>query len=201
VTSIVPEAYCDALFLLEDAPTSVLPISVSEMHLFSYLGCVLALFRGTPVGDWGYTYAVTLEGFPFSGDFEEARRQVVSGDLATIDDAGLLRPRQPQLSAEVATVSGLGSWTERRAWLRTATECALALPVGSIRHAVAGTPGFPDGLRQRRRLLEGDDVSLLYAEFELVSSILGLDAEDVLSPAVLWLSARIIREQGPAVGD
>ena len=61
---------------------------------------MLALFRGAPVAQWGYTYAVTSDGFPFSGDFENARKRVVM--------AGLL------VSEELKLVESFGAWTEER---------------------------------------------------------------------------------------
>jgi hypothetical protein len=200
---IEPSAYCDVLVIANDSPQSIIPISVIEMHLFSYLGCVLALFQGLPIAAWGYQYAVTSEGFPFSAEFEEARKSIVLAGLAEFDEQGLLQPRQPDLSHELETILSLGHWaSERRPWLRTATECALALPMGSIRYAINQTPGLamPIKLGQARKLLDTDDVSLLYDEYKIVSTVLGADAEDTLSPAVLWLSARILRKEDVGVG-
>jgi hypothetical protein len=202
-TDIAPGAYCDALVIANDAPKSIFPISVIEMHLFSYLGCVLALFRGKPISVWGYQYAVTSEGFPFSAQFEEARKSLVLAGLIESDEDGFLKPRQPDLCRELNTILGLGYWAaERRPWLRTATECALALPMGSIRFAINQTPGLamPIKLGQASKLLDTDDVSLLYDEYKIVSSVLGPDAEDTLSPAVLWLSARLLRKEDVEVG-
>jgi hypothetical protein len=201
VNEIAPEAYCDALFVAGDAPKSLLPMSIVEMHLFSYLGCILALFRGKAIGDWGYSYAVTTEGFPFSAEFEDGRTTLVLSGLLDSDDNGLLHPRRAELMAELETVVSLGPWADRRPLLRAAMECALALPLGSIRYAIGQTPGIASAvrLRQRRRLLDPDDVSLLYDEYKVVSLVLGPDVQDVLSPAVIWLSARILRNEDAEV--
>lgn len=201
MTDLVPEAYVDGLIIMSDAPSSVLPMSVNEVHLYSYLGCVLALFKGKPVADWGYPYAITSEGFPWSAEFDQAREALCANGLIDVDDRGMLSARRPELTAELATVMSLGSWSERRPWLRAAVECALALPVGSIRHAVSRSPGVatPFLLGQRGRLLEPADATLLYEEYAVVSEVLGAGAQDVLSPAVIWLSARILRKEEAAV--
>jgi hypothetical protein len=200
VSDIIPEAYCDALFVAGDAPKSLLPLSIVEMHLFSYLGCILALFRGGPIGDWQYGYAVTNEGFPFSAEFEEARKFLVAGSLLGSDDNGYLAP-QEGMTKEIGIISEIGSWAVRRAAIRSAMECALALPLGSIRYAIGKTPGMATAteLGQRRKLLDEDDVSLLYEEYKVVNSVLHAGVEDVLSPAVIWLSARILREEEASV--
>lgn len=197
---INPEAYFDALAIMGDAPRSLIPMSIVEMHLFSYLSCILALFRGLPIGDWGYSYAVTAEGFPFSAEFEDARQATVVRGLTTSMDSGLLQPLQPETSDELDIVLRIGSWGQRRVWIGAALQCALALPMGSIRHAIAQTPGMAASLRlrQKRHLLDVDDVSLIYEEYKIVDAALG-GAEDLLSPAVIWLSARILRRDGDEI--
>lgn len=201
MTDLVPEAYLDALVIMHDAPESVLPMSVNEMHLYSYLGCVLALFKGKPVADWGYAYAITSEGFPWSAELDQAREAQCASGLIEVNDRGMMRARPLELAAELDTVLSLGSWSERRPWLRAAVECALALPIGSIRHAVSRSPGVatPFLLGQRGRLLEPADTKLLYEEYAVVSEVLGGGAQDILSPAVIWLSARILRKEEVAV--
>jgi hypothetical protein len=202
VNEIVPEAYCDALFVLGDAPKSLLPMSIVEMHLFSYLGCILALFRGEALGTWGYQYSVTTDGFPFSAQFEDARKMLVQAGLIIAEDDGHLRPRLPELSAEAETIMEIGSWSARRAVIRSAMDCALALPLGAVRFAIGQTPGMSSAaiLRQRRRLLDPDDVTLLYDEYKVVHSVLGETSDDVLSPAVIWLSARVLRQEDIQLG-
>jgi hypothetical protein len=198
---IVPEAYFDAVAIMADAPASILPMSVIEAHLYAYLGCILGLFRGQAIGEWGYSFAVTSEGFPFSVQFETARSMVVSRGLVDEDGAGLMGARRHELAAEIDSLLNLGSWADRRQWLHAATQCALALPVGSIRHAIGQTPGLAASVRlgQRRHLLQADDIGLLYEEYGIVSSVLGADVKDLLSPAVIWLSARILRTEDATV--
>lgn len=192
---IVPEAYFDAVAIMVDAPASVVPMTVIEAHLYAYLGCILGLFKGQAVGDWGYPFAVTSEGFPFSVQFEAARAIVVARGLIDEDGQGMMTARCGELAAEIDSLLTMGPWTDRRLWLRAATQCALALPVGSIRHAIGQTPGLSASVRlgQRRHLLQADDIDLLYEEYGIVSSVLGDDVKDLLSPAVIWLSARILR--------
>lgn len=182
---------------MNDAPASVVPLSVNEMHLYSYLGCVFALFKGRPVSEWGYPFAITSDGFPFSVELDQARETLCAAGMIELDNDGRMRARPGELDAELNTVIGLGPWQSRRPWLRAATECALALPIGSIRQAVSRSPGVASSflLGQRARLLEPSDATLLYQEYEIVNSVLGANTPDMLSPAVIWLSARILRKE------
>lgn len=192
-----PEAYGDAIVIIADAPSSILPMSVIEMHLYAYLGCIFALFTGRPIGEWGYKFAVTSDGFPFSAQLEDGRRAAGSMGLLETDDKGLMSANPAAMATELELLMSLTTWTERRPCLRTAMECALALPVGSIRYAINQTPGVAPSLKlgQRRQLLDEDDIALLYEEYQIVDSVLGVGANDLLSPAVIWLSARILRTE------
>ena len=185
------------MFLIGDAPSSLVPMSVSELHLFAYLGCLLALFKGSPVSEWGYRFSVTREGFPFSAEFEVARKLLIRSSIVEIDDQGLMRPDPSRFDAEFGIHLVLRQSARRRYWLKIATQCALALPVGSIGHAIGRSPGFSQFGRhpQSHSLLEEGDVGLLYDEYKAVQSILGDDAKDLLSPAIIWLSARVLRDQ------
>ena len=78
---------------------------------------------------------------------------------------------------------------ERASWGRTAVECALALPVGTIRFAILARPGVGEAaeLGQRRELMSDDDVAHIHREREEVWALVG-DAKDLLAPAVAWLT-------------
>lgn len=186
---------------MADAPASITPMTVIEAHLFAYLGCILGLFRGQAIRDWGYAFAVTSEGFPFSVQFEAARSIAVAQGLVDEDKSGMMVGRRSRLSDEMDVLLTFGPWSDRRLWLRAATECALALPLGSVRHAISQTPGMGASVRlgQRRLLLQQDDIELIYDEYQVVRSVLGEDAHDLLSPAVIWLSARILRIEDKSV--
>lgn len=186
------------LFLLSMMLQVLFFLSLLLKCIFSHIwGASWLFFRGAHWGGWGYRYAITTEGFPFSAELESARNKATSAGLFSVDDNGMLG-RTSRLAEESDALASIGeSWRQRREWLRAATACALALPVGSIRYAINQSPGLVSSLRlgQKRALLQGDDVSQLYEEYGVIRSVLGEQARDVLSPAVIWLSAKVIRDQ------
>jgi hypothetical protein len=96
-SDIVPEDYFDCLAIAVGTPRSVAPLSVQELHLFSYLACLLALFEGRPVADWGYRFALTSKGYPFSAEFEAARQALVDARLRyCARGSSCLRRRGPE---------------------------------------------------------------------------------------------------------
>ena len=195
---VTPEAYYDILVIMTDAPTSVLPLSYVEIHLFSYLGCILALSQGKPLEEWGYKYSVTKGGIPYSVEIENCIKYIESAGCIYQNSNGLYDRNHENINNEINIVSDIKSWGNRREYLKAAVECALALPIGSIRGAISASPGMDLNVRlqQNGELLERDDIEELYSEYEVITSVLGKDFKDLLSPAVMWLSARIIQNGG-----
>ncbi len=193
--SLQSAALTDVVFLVGLAPSSLAPISVAEMHLYAYLANLVALNRGVPVSEWGYAFSVTTEGFPFSHDLEEARENLVRRSIIREED-GVLCPEEELFEAEIAVLDGLAQSSRRRIWLSDAFACALNLPRGAVRDAINHSPGVAISLRHRRAsaLLKEADVAEIYSEFALIKEVLGPEAEDLLQPVVVWLSARVIAE-------
>lgn len=196
-TSFSPEAYYDAMSVPLRAPRSVQPLTISELHLFSYLGCLLGMLRGQPATDWGYQFSLTQEGYPFSAELSFSHEAVIRQGFHSVDEAGRITVDQSRTAAELAVLEDIRDWGGRSSLLRTATDCSLALPIGAIKHAFSQLPAvrIAGSLGQQKILLEHDEVSLLHEEFKLIDELLGNEAKDLLAPAVVWLSARVLRHE------
>lgn len=188
-----PEAYFDCLAVLSNAPASVTPLSSRELHLFAYLACLLALFEGEPIADWGYEFALTSLGYPHSADFEAARGALVdAGMLAATEGDGFVA--SPRAMTELEALSSLSNLESRLRWLRAATDCALALPVGSIRYAVTARTDLvaATGSGHPRDLVTDLYVAQIHDERALIEAALGGESPDLLAPAVAWLSLYVL---------
>ena len=186
-------ALTDVVFLIGAAPSSLAPVSIAEMHLYAYLANLVALAGGVPVADWGYRFSVTAEGFPFAYDLENARENLVLRSIVRENGNGLW-PGDDLFEAEMGLLDQLVQSARRKAWLSNAFACALQLPRGAIRDAINHSPGVATSLRDQRAsaLLREAEVEEIYSEFELIRDVLGPEAEDLLEPVVVWLSARIL---------
>ena len=193
---LMSNAHTDVVMLVGDAPRSISPMSVPELHLYAYLGCLLALLDGVPVADWGYRFTVTREGMPFSADLETARDRAIRRGVIVLKEWRLIEQGGERFEEEFKLYCELAQSARRRPWLRAAVQCGLALPVGAIRDAVNRSPGVMEGLRDGRArvLFDYDDVESLYVEFETVRKVLGESGGQLLQPAILWLSARVLRD-------
>ena len=73
-----PYAAFDSLYISAALGTNIRRPVVAEIHAFAYLACLLSLYRGQPVSDWGYGFAGTRDGSPFSPEIEGAVRAMAS---------------------------------------------------------------------------------------------------------------------------
>lgn len=187
-------AVTDVVFLVGLAPASLTPVSIAELHLYAYLANLVALNRGVPVSDWGYRFAVTTDGFPFAHALAEATVNLAGRSILLVDDGHI--GRDDLFDSEYGTLNGLVQSARRKLWLEDAFACALHLPRGAVREAINQSPGLATRLRDRRAsvLLKEEEIEEIYAEFELVKEVLGAEAEDLLQPVVVWLSARVVSQ-------
>jgi len=60
-----PDATFDCLYVANHLQVKQLSISPQEIHLFTYLACLLWLYKERVVSDWGYDFVGTELGAPF----------------------------------------------------------------------------------------------------------------------------------------
>lgn len=163
-------------------------VTLAETHLVAYLACLLSLYRGHAADDWGYDFVRSQWGAPFAVAVAEA--------VAPLQARGYLLGTGTTLTATEpgATFSEfLGSRVEhewRLPYLSGASGSVLALPVGVVRAALREEPS----LRQAnlhpgpRPLLAESGVDALHEQFQALSEAIGMPVDDVLVPAVVWLT-------------
>ncbi|MFJ1553578.1 hypothetical protein [Streptomyces mirabilis] len=170
-------------------------VTASEVQLFCYLSCLLGLYDGRPVSDWGYEFAATPSISPFSTACSDSleilqfRRFVVEKDGAfTISPAG---------ATELERWGRLSLLSGRTRYLRGATGAATAIPVAALGNGVSLDPQIvrASRLHDSRPLLEEVGLSGVYEQFQALESALGGKVRDFMVPAVVWLSYLLQQEE------
>lgn len=158
-----------------------------EIHLFSYLACLLSLFRGQPVADWGYSFAGLDSGSPFSAELQAARPGLELAGLI-VGKAGSITIT-PQGERELEFLSALHHFGSRKSYLTAALESLLSFPVGMVRNALSMEPGLRPAIKVggTRPLLEETALGQLHEHFEALYSVLG-ESHDLFVPSTVWLT-------------
>jgi hypothetical protein len=189
-----PEATYDNLFIVGRLEEPLHGVTAGEVYLFGYLARLLALFRGAPAAEWGYRFARTNWGAPFSREIADA--------LKELELSGQLRVRvvaQDAITLVVCTEDGkvLANMLDelelcrfRRPYLEAACSSASAFSVAAIRQAIRFEPTLKsaNGHAGPQELLSGPSLELLYEQFGALREVLGDAPADLLVPSSMWLA-------------
>lgn len=164
-------------------------VADAELHLFTYLACLLTLYRGQPVTDWGYQHTSTKNGAPFGYEIAAAIPQLVLSGFFSRTATGNLRITD-EGKKEYDTLLSLSQNQKREVFLEGACSSALALPVGVVREALLHEPELEraTALSSARTLLDGPGISLLYEQFAALSEVVGMQVKGLMTPSVVWLT-------------
>jgi hypothetical protein len=183
-----PDAFFDTLAVIGELDVPLNGVSRLEVQRAAYLACLLALYDGHPLSDWGHRFARTEFGTPFSAGVNDA--------LDTLADAGHLIEHKGRFSLSASgqvlleTLSGMASMIERRRFLTAACGSALIVPPATFSQSLDNEPTLRRALQRERGggLLDGPALTLLYEQFEALARVVERRTDDLLTPSVVWLS-------------
>ncbi len=185
---INPYSFFDALFVVDRVGKVLGNATLLEVHLFAYLACLLALYRGQPVAEWGYSFVGTKMGAPYSREIETAvASSVRKGFFRDLNSGFVLTERG---AAEIQLLGDLNQNNLKQVYLEASCSMLLAFPVGIIREALFNEPGLKAtvSLSASRALLTGASLELLYEHFSKLSQAVGVEIEDLMIPASVWVT-------------
>jgi len=185
-----PEATFDTIFLACRLQRRTSSFSASELHMFAYLGCLLWIYSGSSVSDWGYGFVGTELGAPFSQKINEAYEQLLKRGIILS-----IKENQLQIVTEAEdrlndTIPFLGN-KERAKCLDAAFASTIALSTGIVSTALSNDPELSRAreLPAKRSLLEEAGCRRIYLQFEALRNCLKLPSNDLRLPSVVWLTA------------
>jgi hypothetical protein len=182
-----PYAAFDSLYIASELTGKLQGASVADLHVFAYLGCLLSLYRRRPVADWGYGFAGTRDGSPFSPELESAVRALSAIGYLHLSEGGVKVTATGR--EELVALQQLSQNRDRIVYLEPACSSGLAMPVGVIHHALAQEPTLrpATSLAATRPLLDGPYLPRLYEQFAVLGRTVGVEHQDLLIPATVWL--------------
>lgn len=183
-----PEAFFDTLTIVGELEDPFGGVTRLEVQRGSYLACLLALYEGRPLADWGHRFARTDFGTPFSAGVNDA--------LETLANAGHLdedggRYRLGGTGRHLRkTLFEMSYLTSRRRYLDAACGSALLVPPATLSEGLDNEPTVRRTLQREKGggLLEGPALALLYEQFTTLTKVFECNSDDLLAPSVVWLS-------------
>lgn len=164
--------------------------SQGEVHLFGYLACLMFLYKNQGIGatEWGYAFAATPLGAPFSEELHTEINRLVRTGYLTLhrNELGLT----PAGISEQENLERLSLNASRLEFLEAATSSVLVLPPAVIRSALATDHDavMAESLGKSRDLISPTAIPRLYQDFSALNDALGSSSMDLLSASVLWLT-------------
>lgn len=183
-----PEALFDVLTILGELSDSLGGMSRLETQRSSYLACLLALYDRVPIADWGYRFARTGFGTPYSADVNEGIDNLLAGGFARDDRSRLTLTGSGENLRD--TLATLRSNMARAKYVMAACGSTLMVPAAIFSEGLESEPTVQRAFQRDRggALLEGPALSLLYEQFEALALVAGPSEGELLSPSVIWLS-------------
>lgn len=185
---ISPEAFYDAVNIIRRVAPELGGVSRFEVQRIAYLACLLGLYDGQPLTDWGYLFIRSDFGAPFSADLNDAMDWLAERSLMRVGDNGRFSERASSVDRLATLLSS--RLAPRMRLLVPACDSALFLPASTLAAGIDGEPTSRSAALQDggRPLLNNSAQTLLYDQIQALREIVGNVADDLLSPSMLWMT-------------
>lgn len=183
-----PEAFFDAAVIIRQLQNALQGVSGLEIQRAAYLACLLALYEGQPVADWGHRFARTEFGTPYSAGINDAVSTLLSSQrLIEKERRFYLTNSGADL---IALLEAMRNFRERQKYLSAACASVLAVPPATFTDSLDNEPTVRRAFQREKGggLLEGPALKLLYEQFEALTLALNRETADLLTPSVVWLT-------------
>ena len=186
---MVPEAHFDCMLIVSELDAPLSGVTRLELQRIAFLACLLSIYLARPVSEWGYKFANTGDGLPFSDHLSSAVESMLAKGALVVDKVGRLRMTSSGRSI-LAVLEMLQSLAPRIPCLTSAAASLLAVPSAVM---IDGVEQEPTTVASQLRdgptmLLDEPHLQTLYAHFGALAKLYPPGQTDLLSPSVLWLS-------------
>lgn len=183
-TQVKPEAFYDSLSLANKLDNFLDGFKVEEIHLFSYFSSILFLYRKNPITEWNYRFIISETGYPFSEDINEAINRHIQNGL--FDEKETYCTITSRGTDEFNKFKALSGFKKREECLNAACTTSILMPYSQTLRALLNDPEIVKEKKNHNKpWLEQSNI---YPKFQELSLAVGVPVNDLLLPAVTWIS-------------
>ncbi|WP_126245013.1 hypothetical protein [Chitinophaga rhizosphaerae] len=180
----------DSLYVGAKLQEKLGDFSSYEVQLFGYLSCLLSLYNGNPISNWGYAFIKNDLGSPYSKILDESLEALlIKGDMEK-DEGGFMKLSDTG-HVLLNNYSSFPSNRNRITSLEAACKSIQLLPYGVVKDSISKEPimNYANQHTNKRLLSDQDGpaFSILYDQFEMLKNALGGSRDNLVVPAVVWL--------------
>lgn len=183
-------ALYDVLYILDSVEDLSAGLRSDYLHGVLYLSCLLSLVDGQTVSQWGYQFAETTKGGPFSDDIYTAVEFLSKEGLLEEDtkvDRVFIGSEGKEKLKKLKVLKTL-YWRNR--FHDAVAYALLRLSIQQTIAALKREPTFEQVDRLKKRSILFDETSVKYIRkgFDLIIDLIGRDASRYLRlVSVMWL--------------
>lgn len=177
----------DTLYIIEKTKKHCFGLSVYELNFLSYFSCLLSLYQGCPVSEWGYMFLRNTMGAPVSAEIVESFEVMEKrGELQKQDTISCITDRGEN---RLSFFMGMERFKNRRPYLDAACDCLLMESILDILSTISRDAVISESSIHALKGLNCNDnsaLSLLYQQFDVIKKAIGR-RDNLFIPANSWL--------------
>lgn len=182
-----PYAIFDTLYIVNQTRLLYEGISLVELNFMSYFSCLLSLYQGNAVSEWGYSFLKSEKGVPVSAELSESCTLLYEtcelskeGVCFNLTDKGLSR---------LFFFKTLSDMQWRTEYLQAACDCLLTDSIVDILAVISNDSVITESSVHASKYLnceENVSLSMLYQQFGIIRKAIG-NRSNLFIPATSWL--------------
>ena len=176
-----------SLYIVSQTSSQYAGISLSELNFLSYFSCLLSLYKGNAVSDWGYSFLKGEQGVPVSAELAESCNMLVETDELKVD--GVCYGITPTGKSRLQFFQTMDFMRPRAECLQAACDCLLMDSIVGIISLISRDSVIKESCLHPLKRLNSDENSslqILYKQFEVVKNAIGF-RRNLFVPATSWL--------------
>ena len=182
-----PYAIFDTLYIINQTKLQYGGISLTELNFLSYFSCLLSLYKGSAVSEWGYTFLKSEHGVPVSAELSDSCNLLTESDELKKEGICFILTEKGNTQLDFYnTLSGM-QW--RKEYLQAACDCLLIESIVEILSAISNDSVITESSLHTKKYLNSDEntsLSMLYQQFGTIREAIG-NRNSLFIPATSWL--------------
>ena len=180
-------AVFDTLYIVNQTRLQYGGISLVELNFMSYFSCLLSLYKGNAVSEWGYSFLKNERGVPVSAELSESCALLL--DTSELSKKGVCFNLTDKGQSRLEFFNTLSNMQWRAEYLQAACDCLLMDSIVEILSAISSDAVITESSVHTTKYLNSEEnvsLSLLYQQFGTIREAIG-NRSNLFIPATSWL--------------